>query len=274
VISEDALRGLANRLVDIAGVQAVALGGSRARGEHTPASDVDLGLYYRPPLDVQALGQLAREVGGDQARVTAPGEWGPWVDGGGWLYIDGTAVDWIYRDLNRVHASWRDAEQGHFRFHFQVGHPLGVADFAYAGEVALARILVDPSGQLASLQQATRDYPSRLREALVAGLWEASFSLDNARKALTRADSAYVAGCLFRVVLLCAHALHADAGRWLVNEKGAIASAGRLPKAPAGFSQRAQSLCAQIGFTATELRDTLAAAQDLLDATQAACIPR
>jgi hypothetical protein len=34
---------------------------------------VDLGLYYRPPLDVVA----------------------PWVDGGGWIDIEGTAVDWI-----------------------------------------------------------------------------------------------------------------------------------------------------------------------------------
>ena len=29
------------------------------------------------------------------------GEWGPWVDGGCWLSIAGTAVDWQYRDLDR-----------------------------------------------------------------------------------------------------------------------------------------------------------------------------
>ena len=29
--------------------------GSRARRAHTPDSDTDLGLYYRPPLDVAAL---------------------------------------------------------------------------------------------------------------------------------------------------------------------------------------------------------------------------
>ena len=85
------------------GVTAVMLGGSRARGEELPE----------------------------------PGAWGPWVDGGGWLSIDGMAVDWIYRDLDRVHQSWQAAEAGSFSFHFQVGHPLGVPDFAYAGEVAL-----------------------------------------------------------------------------------------------------------------------------------------
>jgi hypothetical protein len=43
--------------------------------------------------------------------VTRPGEWGPWVDGGGWLHVGGTAVDWLYRDLDRVRKSWEDARQ-------------------------------------------------------------------------------------------------------------------------------------------------------------------
>jgi len=54
---------------------------------------------------VGALAELARRVTGPGATVTAPGEWGPWVDGGGWLTVDGAAVDWIYRDLDRVHRS-------------------------------------------------------------------------------------------------------------------------------------------------------------------------
>jgi hypothetical protein len=106
--------------VEVPGVLGVVLAGSRARRGHTAESDVDLGLYYRPPLDVEALGELARRVAGPQARVTAPGEWGRWVDGGGWLRIEHTAVDWIYRDLDRVQRSWRDAQQGRFSWHF---HP-------------------------------------------------------------------------------------------------------------------------------------------------------
>lgn len=54
------------------------LGGSRARGTHLDSSDVDLGLYYRPPLDVDALGTLARGLSGPDAAVTRPGGWGPW----------------------------------------------------------------------------------------------------------------------------------------------------------------------------------------------------
>lgn len=84
---------MAQRLTQVSGVIAVVLGGSRARGEHTPQSDVDLGLYYRTPLDVGARATLARELAGPAATVTEPGAWGRWVDGGAWLHIRGTAVD-------------------------------------------------------------------------------------------------------------------------------------------------------------------------------------
>lgn len=139
-----------------------------------------------PPLDIDSLQVLAREVASPEASVTRPGEWGPWVDGGGWLHIGGTAVDWIYRDLDRVHKSWVDAQAGRCDFHFQIGHPFGVADFVYAGEVALGVVLADPSGEVTALQLAARRYPPLLRDALVAGLWEASFSIEIARKAVTR----------------------------------------------------------------------------------------
>jgi predicted nucleotidyltransferase len=72
-LSDERLSELADRLVGISGIVAVLLGGSRARGEHLPESDVDLGLYYRPSLDIAALGALARDVSGPWAQVTPPG---------------------------------------------------------------------------------------------------------------------------------------------------------------------------------------------------------
>ncbi|GAA1252184.1 hypothetical protein GCM10009609_14380 [Pseudonocardia aurantiaca] len=197
---------LADRLVEVPGVTGVMLGGSRARGDHMPESDVDLGVYHDGDLDVAALGALAREVAGPDASVTERGEWGPWVDGGGWLRIDGMPVDWIYRDLDRVRSCWQAARLGHYSFHAQIGHPLGVPDFAYPGEVALGIVLADRTGQLTALRAETQDYPTALAEALVAGLWEAEFLLTIARKAVPRRDATYVGGCLFRVVGPCCHA--------------------------------------------------------------------
>ena len=177
---------MAQRLISVPGVEAVALGGSRARGDHTPSSDVDLGLNYRPPVDVATLTRLARELAGPDAEVTVPGQWGPWVDGGGWLSIEGIPVDWLYRDLDRVQHSWQEAQQGRFAWPFQTGHPLGVPSFAYAGEAGLAVVLADSSWELTALHHAASTHPPKLRETVVAGLWEAGFILAGARKAAPR----------------------------------------------------------------------------------------
>ena len=270
-LSDERTRDLAVRLGAVPGVVAVLLGGSRARGTHTPDSDTDLGLYYRGRLDTTALGELARAVGGPSARVTEPGEWGPWVDGGAWLTVDGAAVDWIYRDVDRVRDAWRDAEAGRFAFHQQAGHPLGVPDFAYPGEVALGVVLADPTGELSDLQRQARSYPPALADALVRALWEADFLVGVARKAAPRGDVGYVSGCLFRIVGLCAHALHGAAGRWLVNEKGAVAAADCLPGAPAGFRARAEALFAGLDTDPVRLLGTLDAATDLVFDTVDAC---
>jgi len=270
-LSDERLGELAARLAEVPGVTAVLLGGSRARGTHTPDSDTDLGVYYRRPLDVAALGELARAVGGPAARVTPVGEWGPWVDGGGWLTVDGAAVDWIYRDVDRVARAWAEAEQGRYAFHAQTGHPLGVPDFAYAGEVALGVVLADPAGELAALRARMRVYPPALSEALVAGLWEADFLVGVARKAVPRGDAAYLAGCLFRLAGVCAHALHGAAGRWLINEKGAIAAAAALPGAPPRFRQRVEAVFTAVDGDPVHLTAALDAAADLVLETADAC---
>jgi predicted nucleotidyltransferase len=74
-------------------VVAVALGGSWARDEAHPDSDVDLGIYYRgrDRPEIEALRDLARELDDSRPRdpVTDFGGWGPWIDGGGWLVIGG-----------------------------------------------------------------------------------------------------------------------------------------------------------------------------------------
>jgi hypothetical protein len=249
----------------------VVLGGSRARGTHAPDSDTDLGLYYRGTLDIQRLGDLARAFAGPDAHVTELGAWGPWVDGGGWLTIDGEPVDWIYRDIDRVERARHDAEQGRYRFHAQTGHPLGVPDFTYPGELALSVILADPTGELASLRERTLVFPPALADALVTGLWEADFLLRIARKAVGRGDAPYVAGCLFRVAGLCAHALHGAGRRWLINEKGAVASAAAIPGAPERFKQRVDAVFAVVDGDPVHLTEALDLATDLVLETADAC---
>jgi hypothetical protein len=269
-VDDEALVALGEQLVAVDGVVAVVLGGSRARGSHRPDSDIDLGLYYRGVPDVPALRAVADGVADNPVEVTQPGGWGPWVDGGGWLTIQGWRVDWIYREVDRVRQIWADCQSGRYEVGIQAGHPLGFYSHTYPGEVALCRVLADPTGELTDLRARTREYPPALGDALVEGLWEADFAMRLAGYGAAGADPTYAAGCLFRGIGVACHALHGHARRWLINEKGMVAATGRLPAAPAGFAERAHSLLANIGESPQQIAETTARARALLSLVRTA----
>lgn len=233
------IAAMAGQLTAVPGIRAVALGGSRARGTHRPDSDWDLGLYYRGAPDLAALTALASGFQGSPVEVAGPGGWGPWVDGGAWLRVDGVQVDWILRDLDRVASVWADCREGRFEVGIQPGHPLGFWSPAYPGEVALARVLSDPHGELTRLREETARYPEPLRRALGDAAWEADFSVAAAAKSAGADDRLHVALCLSRAFGILAQALHAHHRTWCLNEKGALAAADALPDTPSGFAERA-----------------------------------
>lgn len=127
---------MAEQLLAVDGVVGVTLGGSRARGTHAPGSDLDLGVYYRGEVDVAAIRALAAAWTPNH-EVAEPGDWGAWVDGGAWLLPDGsslpTAVDWIYRDLDRVRSEHQRGLRGEVTVVHHLGHPLGFLTAAYPG---------------------------------------------------------------------------------------------------------------------------------------------
>jgi hypothetical protein len=101
---------VAEVLAHVGGVEAVALGGSRAAGTHRPDSDWDFGVYYRGGLDTDAIRGL-----GWAGHVFEPGAWGGGVfNGGAWLRIDARKVDLVYRDLDDVEFRMGEAEAGRF----------------------------------------------------------------------------------------------------------------------------------------------------------------
>ncbi|MGW6707334.1 nucleotidyltransferase domain-containing protein [Streptomyces sp. NPDC054956] len=262
----EAIKEMADRLAEVPGVRGVMLGGSRARGEHRPESDWDLGVYYRGDLDLDALGALA----GPDVEVAGPGGWGPWVNGGAWLRVDGVAVDWILRDLDRVERVWEDCREGRYEVGVQPGHPLGFWSACYPGEVALGRVLADPSGELTALREQTSVYPEPLRDSLIAGAWEAEFLVAGAAKGAARGDSLYVSLCLSRAFGVLVQSLYAADRCWCLNEKGALASAELLPSAPAGFGDRVRTLLGAQGTTPEALTATVAEARVLVEGTRAA----
>jgi hypothetical protein len=198
---------------------------------------------------VEALrAAVAPLVDDPSSTVTRIGEWGPWIVGGGWFSIGGAEVDLLYRDLRRVREVIADARAGRFSMNYQAGHPHGFCSVIWMGEVATCRPLLDPFGRIAELKGETRPYPEALRDTLVARFgWEAGFAVENAEIAMRRAERTHVAGCAYRALCCAAQVLFALNGRYLINEKGAVAEAATLPVTIEGLAEAEAGIWRDIG---------------------------
>lgn len=239
-------------LASVPGVAAIVLGGSRARGTAHDASDYDLGLYYRDRAapDIDRLRAAVTGLVDDPAaaHVTPVGEWGPWIVGGAWLAIGGHKVDLLYRSIDEVTDVIDACRNGEIGMHYQPGHPHGFCSAIWMGEVALCRTLHDPDGLLAALKARTAPYPPALREALVRRFqWEILFAIENAEFAVPRGDSTHIAGCAYRALACIAQVLFALNGRYLINEKGALAQAENFPVTVRDLAGRVAEAWRQIG---------------------------
>ena len=264
-------------LAAVPGVAAVALGGSRATGAAHAASDYDIGLYFseRAGLDVVRLLEAAKGLVDEPgaARLTEVGGWGPWIVGGGWLTIAGKKVDLLYRPIESVETVICDCREGRVSMDYQPGHPHGFCSAIWMGEVAHCRPLKDAAGTLAHLKAMTAPYPEALREALIRGFqWEILFSIENARTALRKGDETYIAGCGFRSLACAAQVLFAVNRRYLINEKGALAAAARLPLTVVNLAERVRGVWQAIGLRAfdTALGELGSIERQLAELTEAA----
>ncbi len=266
---------IAARLKEIEGVAAVALGGSWARGEAHPDSDIDLGIYYHPsnPLSTDALRMLARELDDRHLPdlVNDLGDWGPWINGGGWLQIEGHRVDWLYRDLDQVAGALEECRAGKPTCHYQPGHPHGFHNHTYPGEVHYNRILYD-DGELSSLKRLVAEYPPALKRAIIQNkLWEAGFTLDTARKPAQRGDTFYVAGCAFRCVACLVQVLFALNERYFVNEKGSIRAVESFACRLERFSETVADVLGCVGEDPAQLHANIRTLDDLVSAARELC---
>jgi len=241
---ESLLHRLVSELSTVPGARAIALGGSRALGTASEHSDYDLGVYYYDSnfaLDIDVLRAVAVDLddSGPAATITAIGEWGPWINGGGWLTIRAQPVDVLYRDLSRIRLAIEECRAGEFGCHYQPGHPHAFITGIYMGEIAYNRPLWDPQGDLKELKALTDPYPPALAKALVDYfLFEAKFSLQKSHKSLERNDVNYLAGCCFRCVACLCQVIFALNGKYLINEKGAVARAEQFERCPTDFGNR------------------------------------
>lgn len=270
---ETLIAEIVERVSRVEGVRAIVLGGSRARGTHTPDSDVDLGIFYSgdQPFDVATLNRIASELD-DQHRselVSELNAWGPWLNGGGWVSVGGREVDFIYRDIARIQRYIAACHSGLLEMVYQPGRPHGVSSALYMGEVALSRALWDPCGAFATLQAQAASYPPALKRAVVEKFaWEAGLSAKLGRNGISRADLSYVAGCCFRSVACLLQTIFALNEQHWINEKGAVDLAETFSLKPARLRERIENVFERLAPDALALESALGLLEELVHDTE------
>ncbi|GIP26605.1 hypothetical protein J23TS9_17350 [Paenibacillus sp. J23TS9] len=266
-----------NRIVDnlkpINGVRALVLGGSRARGSHNIHSDIDIGIYYDSGigLDISGIQHVATII--DDASkdnlVTPIDGWGPWINGGGWLSVNQYPVDILYRDLNKVSTVMEQCLSGEITIDYQPGHPHGFINSIYFSEIALCKILWDPSGIIGELKTRTIPYPPEFKKAIIEKfLWEATFALDTGRKGIYKTDVAYIAGCCFRSLSCLNQVLFALNECYWMNEKGAVAIADSFCVAPRQYINKVNAILGLVTNDRNHLEGSLSLLRDLILETE------
>lgn len=238
---QEIFKKIVRHLQDVDGLLGIVLGGSRATNTHTADSDIDIGLYYDSrTLSLEQL-QKAATLLDDAHRdkpMTAIGEWGKGVNGGGWLQIDGIKVDLLYRDLEVVKAAIAEAKQGEIQFYYQTGHPHAFLNLMYVGEIHYCKILWQKAEMIQQVKETIQIYPEKLRQAALGYFgFEMEFSLMFMEKQLGNQDVHYLMGHAFRSISCLVQYLYALNSEYCLNEKKAVKNVSRFAKVPEDFSE-------------------------------------
>ncbi|MGM1048531.1 MAG: nucleotidyltransferase domain-containing protein [Bacillota bacterium] len=244
---DEIVKYVSNELEHVPGVVGIVLGGSRARGNHKLASDIDIGIYYdeQAGFDIEEMNRVAEKLDDEQRGklVTPLGGWGPWVNAGGWLTVQGYHVDLILRDIHRVSGVIDECMSGVVSTHYHAGHPHAFLNVMYMGEISICRVLVDPIGKIRNLKAKTTPYPKALQDALIGYFrFEASFSLMHADSNVNKDDISYVAGCCFRTISCLNQVLFAKNKEYCINEKKAVALVDSFQMKPKDYKLRVDKI--------------------------------
>ncbi len=233
---------LSSKLWAVNGVEAIVLSGAHAKGNTTDDSALDLALLYRDAngIDAEKVRDIASEINDTlDSIVVEVGGWGPWINGGAKLVVDGQPVDVHYRSIDAYERVIEQAQIGVAEHDWLQRPPYGFPSVAYLGEIEMCKILLDPRDVVSDLRELVRPYPEALKTNLINGfLWGAEHTIESARLPAARNDAYAAMGGITRAVAMITFAVFALNEHYYTDDRGALDLTSSFAVAPKHFTSR------------------------------------
>ncbi|MBD8069784.1 nucleotidyltransferase domain-containing protein [Bacillus sp. PS06] len=273
MVVQSIINEISKELKDFSGIVGIVLGGSRARGTDHPTADIDIGIYYDESagFEVKEVSKIATKLDDNHREdlVASLGEWGAWINGGGWLVVQGYHVDLIFRDIKRVSQVVDECLSGKVSTHYHTGHPHAYLNVMYMGEISICKILFERNNQISDLKAKTSPYPKPLKDALIGYfMFEASFSLMFAKDNVDKDDVSYVMGHCFRTISCLNQVLFALNEEFCINEKKAVRMIEGYNKKPKDYKLRIDQISTFISSNPDKTREGVTMLHDLISETE------
>ncbi|GGB90505.1 nucleotidyltransferase domain-containing protein [Staphylococcus nepalensis] len=266
------IQKIVEEISGLPGVVGVVLGGSRAKGNHRPDSDIDIGIYYDETqgFNTDNIEKAALKINDEKKDdlITSLGDWGEWINGGGWLLVDGYHVDLIFRDIKKVNEVIKDCLLGKVTIHYQTGHPHGFLNVMYMGELNICKILADPQNKLSELKNKTFPYPPKVKQSITQFFaFEASFSFMFIEDNINKNDISYIMGHLFRCISCLNQVIFAKNEIYCINEKKSVAMINEFPIKPKNYKNRIDNIVSSLSMDEYKTKQSIEELRKIIEET-------
>ncbi|TGM65861.1 DUF4037 domain-containing protein [Leptospira meyeri] len=233
-------------LKSIENISAIVLGGSFSTEMANENSDLDIGIYYyeTSPFDIEKIKYVADKHSIDEsATVTGFYQWGTWVNGGAWIETISGEVDFVYRNIQQVKSTIEKAKEGIVINDYEQQPPFGFSSPIYLAETYYCIPLYDPHNIIQELKNEVRNYPLKLRQALIQqSLWSVEFTLWQADKFAKKGDLYNTIGCFTRALKNIIDALLAINELYSIGDKKSIEVLKKATKLPEKLEERIDNI--------------------------------
>ncbi|HJF69067.1 nucleotidyltransferase domain-containing protein [Staphylococcus kloosii] len=266
------IQKIVEEISGLPGVVGVVLGGSRAKGNHRADSDIDIGIYYDETqgFNTDNIEKAALKINDEKKDdlITSLGDWGEWINGGGWLLVNGYHVDLIFRNIKKVNEVIKDCLSGKVTIHYQTGHPHGFLNVMYMGELNICKILADPQNKLIELKNKTFPYPPKVKQSITQFFaFEASFSFMFIEDNINKNDISYIMGHLFRCISCLNQVIFAKNEIYCINEKKSVAMINEFPIKPKNYKNRIDNIVSSLSMDEYKTKQSIEELRKIIEET-------